>query len=48
MARALKAANKPVEFITLSDEDHWLSREPTRVQALKAMSEFLDKHNPPD
>ncbi|UTW45445.1 S9 family peptidase [bacterium SCSIO 12696] len=48
MARALKKAKKPVEFITLKGEDHWLSTSSSRLALLKSMSEFLEKHNPPD
>ena len=47
MQNALKAANKPVEFVTLSSEDHWLSREETRLQMLRATIAFLEKNNPP-
>jgi dipeptidyl aminopeptidase/acylaminoacyl peptidase len=48
MRRALEKAKKPVEFITLKAEDHWLSRGPTRQQALKDMVTFLEKNNPPN
>jgi len=44
---ALQKAGKPVEFILLKEEDHYLSKEPTRIQTLKAMVDFLLKHNPP-
>ncbi len=47
MLKALKAAGADVEFVTLASEDHWLSRGPTRTQALQAMVAFLEKHNPP-
>jgi len=47
MEAALKAANKPVEFVILSNEDHWLSREATRQQMLQATVTFLEKNNPP-
>ncbi len=46
MQRALKAAGKPVELITLAGEDHWLSREQTRTQMLKAAVAFVQQHNP--
>jgi dipeptidyl aminopeptidase/acylaminoacyl peptidase len=46
MEAALKSANKPVEFVTLAHEDHWLSREETREQMLKATVTFLEKNNP--
>lgn len=47
MAEALKAAGKPVEFLALPDEDHWLTNGATRRQALAAVAEFLEKNNPP-
>ncbi|OJU11894.1 MAG: hypothetical protein BGN86_17080 [Caulobacterales bacterium 68-7] len=48
MQAALKAAGKPVEFVTLPNEDHWLSREATRTEMLKATVAFLQKNNPPN
>lgn len=48
MERALKAAGKPVEFVLLDGEDHWLSGEATRIAALRASVDFVMKHNPPD
>ena len=48
MEAALERANKPVEFVTLSKEDHWLSREATRLQMLQATVTFLEKNNPPN
>lgn len=48
MERALKAAGKPVEFVLLDGEDHWLSGEPTRIASLRAAVDFVMKHNPPD
>ena len=47
MAKALQRAGKPVELVTLPGEDHWLSRETTRLQMLNATVAFLEKHNPP-
>jgi dipeptidyl aminopeptidase/acylaminoacyl peptidase len=47
MRRALEKAGKPVEFVTLKAEDHWLSREATRQQTLTSMVTFLERHNPP-
>ncbi|ESQ73866.1 S9 family peptidase [Asticcacaulis sp. AC402] len=44
--QAMTKAGKPVELTQLKQEDHWLSREPTRVQTLEAMMAFLLKHNP--
>lgn len=48
MAAALKKAGKPVEFVTLDAEDHWLSRGETRLRMLTAVAAFIEKHNPPD
>jgi dipeptidyl aminopeptidase/acylaminoacyl peptidase len=47
MADALKKAGKPVDFVVLNHEDHWLSRSDTRLQMLQATIGFLEKHNPP-
>lgn len=46
MATALKSAGKPVEFVTMQGEDHWLSREVTRTEMLKAAIAFVQQHNP--
>jgi dipeptidyl aminopeptidase/acylaminoacyl peptidase len=48
MAGALKKAGKSVQFVTLGEEDHWLSRSDTRLQMLKTTVEFLKANNPPD
>jgi dipeptidyl aminopeptidase/acylaminoacyl peptidase len=48
MVDALKNAAKPVEFVELKSEDHWMSRSETRLQMLKATVDFLEKHNPPN
>jgi dipeptidyl aminopeptidase/acylaminoacyl peptidase len=48
IAKALKHAAGPVEFITLKNEDHYLSRSATRLQMLQSSVEFLRKYNPPD
>jgi dipeptidyl aminopeptidase/acylaminoacyl peptidase len=48
MAEALKRAGKPYEFVTLKGEDHWGSRNETRLQLLQAWIRFLETHNPPD
>jgi len=48
MRNALERAKKPVEFVTLREEDHWLSREATRQQMLAAIVAFLEKNNPPN
>ncbi len=47
MYDALKKAGKPVEFVTLAHEDHWLSTGATRLQMLEATMAFLAKNNPP-
>ncbi|MDR3415129.1 MAG: S9 family peptidase [Nevskia sp.] len=47
MAEAMQKAGKPYELVTLSGEDHWLSRTETRTQMLKAVVQFLEKNNPP-
>jgi dipeptidyl aminopeptidase/acylaminoacyl peptidase len=46
MESALKHAGKPVEFIKMNNEDHWLSREETRIEMLKAAVAFVEKYNP--
>ena len=47
MHRALRAAHKPVELIELPGEDHYLSRERTRIAMLESSVAFVLKHNPP-
>ena len=44
---AMKKAGKPIELVAMQQEDHWLSREPTRIQTVEAMVGFLVKNNPP-
>lgn len=48
MATALRRVGKPVEFIELAGEDHWLSRGDTRQQMLVETVKFLQTHNPAD
>ena len=48
LAKALKKVDKPVEFVTLAKEDHYLSRSETHLQMLSASLEFLRKYNPRD
>jgi dipeptidyl aminopeptidase/acylaminoacyl peptidase len=48
MRAALERAHKPVEFVTLREEDHFLSREATRQQMLSVLVTFLEKNNPPN
>jgi len=45
--QVLRAAGKPVELVTLPDEDHWLTNGATRRQALAAVAAFLENNNPP-
>ena len=44
MERALKKANKPVSFVRLKGEDHWMSQAETRTDALRATAAFVDQH----
>ena len=48
MADAMKKAGKPVSFVTLDGEDHWLSRGATRLKMLTETVAFVEKNNPPD
>jgi dipeptidyl aminopeptidase/acylaminoacyl peptidase len=48
MARALRAAGRPVQVVDLRQEDHWLSREPTRIQTITEAVAFIEQHNPPN
>ena len=48
MEAALKAAGKPVTFVKLEGEDHWLSKPDTRLQMLQATVTFLEANNPPN
>jgi len=47
MADRLKDAGKPVEFVELPGEDHWLSTAETRKAMLQAAVRFVERHNPP-
>lgn len=44
MLSALQEAGGEVELVKLDNEDHHLQDQPTRVQAVKALVEFVDKH----
>lgn len=46
MEKALNKAGKPVEFVKLSGEDHWMSKAETRTQLLKEIDRFLKVHLP--
>lgn len=48
MEDALNDAHKPVTFIKLHSEDHWLSTSETREQMLEATVSFLETYNPPN
>ncbi len=48
MADAMKRAGKPISFVTLESEDHWLSRGATRLKMLTETVAFVEKNNPPD
>lgn len=47
MDRAMRAAGKDVELVSLEGEDHHMSFPATRLQMLTATVEFLEEHNPP-
>jgi len=44
METALKRAGKDVTMVEMKGEDHWLSDGDTRIEALHAMSDFVDSH----
>jgi dipeptidyl aminopeptidase/acylaminoacyl peptidase len=46
MAASLRSADKPVEFVALDGEDHWLSRGGSRKAMLEASMAFVKKYNP--
>jgi acetyl esterase/lipase len=46
MQKALSGAGKPVEFVLMDGEDHWLSNAPTRQAMLTAVVAFVQTHNP--
>jgi pimeloyl-ACP methyl ester carboxylesterase len=46
MLSALKANGKIVQFVELEKEDHFLSRDVTRIAMLKAAVGFVEKYNP--
>lgn len=48
MANAMDSAGKKYEFVKLDGEDHHLSRSKSRLEAMKAMRDFLLKYNPPN
>ncbi len=44
MRKALQDAKRPVVYVTLEGEDHWLSRETTRVEMLEKSLTFIGEH----
>jgi dipeptidyl aminopeptidase/acylaminoacyl peptidase len=44
MRKALESAKRPVTYLALEGEDHWLSKEPTRIEMLEKSLAFIDKH----
>ncbi len=44
MQKALKKERKQVEYNLLKGEDHWLTQPETRMETLRAMAEFIEKH----
>lgn len=42
MREALEKAKRPVEYLELKGEDHWLSRAPSRTEMLRASIAFMD------
>jgi dipeptidyl aminopeptidase/acylaminoacyl peptidase len=44
MEKALLKEGKSVEFVALNGEDHWLSDGDTRIETLRAMSDFVEAH----
>ncbi|MBV9540885.1 MAG: S9 family peptidase [Alphaproteobacteria bacterium] len=48
MESALERAGRPVKFVKLDGEDHWLSRPATRLKMLQETIAFLKANNPPD
>lgn len=47
MLQALERAGKSARLVSLSQEDHWLSHGATREQMLRAVVDFLERHDPP-
>ncbi|MBN9145608.1 MULTISPECIES: alpha/beta hydrolase family protein [unclassified Novosphingobium] len=48
MAAKMRAAGKPVEFLSLPKADHYFTREADRLELLNAIEGFLKKNNPAD
>lgn len=47
MERAMRQAGREVKFVELENEDHWMSRGPTRTQALAELGAFIDANLKP-
>ncbi|WP_264610831.1 alpha/beta hydrolase family protein [Sphingobium sp. B11D3B] len=48
MHSAMTSAGKQVEFVSVPLADHYFTREADRLTLLRAMEDFLAKHNPAD
>jgi dipeptidyl aminopeptidase/acylaminoacyl peptidase len=48
MAAKMKAAGKPVDFVSLPKADHYFTREADRLVLLQSIETFLKKYNPAD
>ena len=48
MAKKLRSAKKPYEFIEIDGADHFLSRESTRQRVLAESMRFVLENNPPE
>lgn len=46
MAAALKQAGKAVELVVLKDEDHYLSRQRSRITMVEDSVHFVERYNP--
>jgi dipeptidyl aminopeptidase/acylaminoacyl peptidase len=46
MAEALRRAGKPVEYVSLIDDNHYLTKTASRQQVLEALDAFLAKNLP--
>ena len=46
MESALKAAGKPVDFVTFKGQDHWETIPSARISMMQAGVDFIMKHNP--
>ena len=44
MYKALRKAGKDVEFVDIKGEDHSMSQAKTRIEMLRAVAEFIERH----